>query len=298
MKAKEVRTAIRELEEGCLFLARLNVCVSEGLFLRPGAPRRLLSDVGARAAPDASARDLLDMAKQRLTQIVAHDFAKRLRLEFDESKHGPFKALRVVTEETFLAWYALARSTTGEALKREPDHLASPAAMGPIGPDTRDDTQLLGTIRLCEPHGKAYVTEHAEWREFVDGQPNRADASFDWIGFPAAAPTNVVALVIRDDVELGWATCHRPTLLDAFDHTWWWCWPNDPKHHGHAVQISSLARRTMDRGAREWVVDPVDIDTTDGRVHAVELGPITKGTSRHLQPKAWEWFVEVATRHS
>lgn len=299
MDPSEVEKRLRTLGEGRLLFARIEACIRTGIFDNE-FHKELLERVACKSTTTDDASVLFRKTKDCLAALADDEVVCRLRREFSEAAPAPFDAVRILTVDTFVAYYTIFQTEDGgsssarETIDREPD-------LGGSSSTTEDeilvesDNKLLPTINLCGAGCRAYVASKFEWEKRIAGHENPADASVDWLGFPAAADTKFVALLVDREVNLGWSTCHRPSLLDAVEHTWWWCWHDDPLHHGHTVVISSLECGRLERGAREWVVGSIDIDTSSGIVARRHLGKVTKSTIRESQTDAWSNFLQLTT---
>jgi hypothetical protein len=148
---------------------------------------------------------------------------------------------------------------------------------------------LRPQIALAPPDGVAFVTDLDGWNAHLATGPalaqgaesdasDLADAAMLWLGLSYSTGTRLVAMMVQMGLDLGAAGCRRPTLRDAGAHPWWLCWPDDPPHVGHTVDLSRIASGSVQRGAREWVMNPVQISTAGGAVQAHHLGQTTVDT--------------------
>lgn len=308
MDQAEVARYFFEDDIGKLFQKRLNACLQAGL-LRPAT---VLTDLIAQLADRATSRfDLPLLARQLLPGLVDAACHDDLCSHHQQAGVAPFDALRVLTADAFRVHYTdpvpeftadgLPVSGSGRApFERDADFGPSDSAQ--VAPGAAPARRLKPVISLCEPGRPAFITRAEDWQQAVPGAAARADAaglaqaSAHWLALACASGTTLTALVLPRGTPLGWQHCRRPTLLDADDLSWWWCWPDDPLHCGHTVALADLGIGKLQRSAREWVTEWVQIPTAGGGIQPIPLGETQVSTLPQARDcaEAWQHFLGMA----
>lgn len=288
-----------------VLLGNLNRCISEGLvrteahadfFLHLG--KECESWLGKHGA-DLPVLILRGLAVRALECVHAPIDTENLFAAFQTTYtgiygHRPYFG-RVVTQISLRANYTAAPQETdsfGNPVSIDPsDGLLSDLEFGqPLRTPDPCSFDLLPTFRLCGKDRLAFIADLSRWDSVTeDVGYGPADRAAAYLGLPYADGEPLVMLRVSRDAITDWSAIRRPTLFDAVDHWWWICWPGDPFDRGHTLDLAGLldSPARLMKGGVEWVIDDQMIDSTDGKVVAVDLGATQRTTIAGDHAEGW-----------
>jgi len=293
--ALSVFDLLRGADGGASWLLNFQRCVKIG-FMHARTQAILEQERDRLQSANAGAAAILDRMRELLPSAWGTHGHDDLCQCFCAAYPEPFAVLKVLTRDTYENYYTekpgdqpKGRTSRLQAPldNRDPEYMP-PAQAERAGPGF-EQPPLRPRITLAPADGLAFVTDFEGWQARSEmaaaaaigadgGTSAMADTAMLWLGLNYSTGTRLVAMVVQEGLDLTAAGCRRPTLLDAGTHPWWLCWPDDPPDLGHTVDLAHIASTPARRGAREWVMNPVQISTDFGAVQAQHLGHTTIDT--------------------
>lgn len=302
---KQLETSLLTDTRGAILLENFQRCVNSGV-VRSTATQDFQNALDGRASAYQSANGLApdalklrDMVVDTLEGLTAPVDISALQQSFrNSSRKSGFDACRVLTKLTLRDRYL--------EDEIEEDSFGLPVSFDPLD-DLMTDSEfdqgsrassppamrLLPKFSLCRSNGIAFITDLPGWESLrTNTGTNPADRAAEYLGLPYNEGEALVMLRIRAEAINNWSAVRRPTIFDALDHGWWICWPGDPLDCGHTLDLAGLAEGapTLRMGGLEWVINDQVVDSSAGKVVAIELGTTKKNTHPEGPSALWKDF--------